>query len=94
MAGERETGVGLLPGAGRMGSVHAAAYRGVRMGFPEFPARPRLAVVADPVEERARDAERYGFERRTTDSAAVIAGEAVSLTTSNKVDTPLQHVAC
>jgi predicted dehydrogenase len=91
MAGERETGVGL-PGAGRMGSLHIAAYRGVRMGYPEFAARPRLAVVADPVAERAREAERYGLERWTTDSAEVIAEEAVSLTTPNNIDPPLQHV--
>lgn len=92
MTDEREIGIGLL-GAGWMGSVHAAAYRSVREHYPELGARPRLVLVADPVESRAREAaQRYGFERWTTDPADVIADpnvEAASLTTPNNMHVEL-----
>lgn len=87
-----DIGVGLI-GAGWMGSVHASAYKRVNEHYPELPVSPRLLIVADPVEARAREAaDRYGFERWTTDASDVIDHpevQAVSLATTNNMHVPL-----
>jgi len=87
-----ELGIGLI-GAGWMGSVHAASYKRVGEHYPDLPVRPRLLIVADPLEQRARGAaERFGFERWTTDSQEVIADpgiQAISLATTNDMHRPL-----
>jgi predicted dehydrogenase len=90
--GPREARLGLI-GAGWMGNLHAAAYRCVREHYPDLDGRPRLVMVADPVEERARSAaKRYGFEQWTTDPRELVDHpdvEAVSLTAPNHMHLPL-----
>jgi predicted dehydrogenase len=87
----REVGIGLI-GAGWMGSVHASAYTRVREHYPELPVRPRLVIVADTLEARARAAAtRFGFEAWTTNAVDVIEHpevDAVSIATTNDM-----HVA-
>jgi predicted dehydrogenase len=76
-----------------MGSLHSASYLRAKERYPDLALTPRLVVVADPVEERARAAaELFGFESWTTDAAEAIEHpdvEAASLTTPNDSHLPL-----
>lgn len=79
-------GIGVI-GLGWMGQVHTRGYRRLFDHYPDCPLVPRLVMVADPVEERARyGVERQGFERWTTDWREVIEHpevEAVSIAAPN-----------
>jgi predicted dehydrogenase len=93
-AGSQTTTIGIgLVGAGWMGSLHAAAYRRVTEHYPDLAVRPRLVIVADPIEERARAvAQRYGFEQWTTNVEDVIEHpdvQAVSITAPNNMHLPV-----
>lgn len=69
-----------------MGSVHSTSYRRVRVCYPECAGVARLVIAADEVEGRAREAERLGYERWTTDWREVVEDpevEAISITAPN-----------
>jgi predicted dehydrogenase len=72
-------GIGML-GYAFMGKAHANAYRTIPyMTWPP-PLVPRLVSVAGRSEEPVREAaERYGFERHTTDWREVVADDSVAL---------------
>lgn len=82
----KEIGIGMV-GLGWMGQVHTRAYRRLFDHYPECPLEPRLVVVADAVEDRAREsAERLGYESWTTDWREVVEHpevEAVSIAAPN-----------
>jgi predicted dehydrogenase len=66
MAVGRDIGVAVI-GTGFMGGIHARAHNFVRQAFPDNAGYPVLKVVADVVEEGAKDAAfRYSFPRWTT----------------------------
>jgi predicted dehydrogenase len=59
-------------GAGMVGRAHAHAFRGLRQFFQPAPADVELAVVADPEQALARDAQaRFGFQRTAASWQAV-----------------------
>lgn len=74
-------------GMGWMGRVHAQAYARVRHHYPDGPATPVLAAVADDVPGRAEElAVRFGAETATADWREVLADpgiDAVSVTVPN-----------
>lgn len=78
-------GVAVI-GFGWMGRAHTQAYDRVRHHYPDL-AAPRLVAVADPVPGRAAQAaDRFGFERATTDWRELLddpAVAAVSVTAPN-----------
>ncbi|WP_417280753.1 hypothetical protein [Celeribacter sp.] len=54
--------IGLI-GSGFMGQAHADAFRRTKMLYPDLPAKPRLYMLADAIQEMAeRAAARFGFE--------------------------------
>ena len=81
-----EIGIGLVS-LGWMGRVHTRGYNRLLDHYPECPLRPRLVMVADAVEERAREGvERLGYESYTTDWREVVEHpdvEAVSIAAPN-----------
>jgi predicted dehydrogenase len=101
----RQIGIGLI-GLGWMGEVHSRSYRLVPDRFSDCGVRPRLVICADEVESRARSsAERFGFERYTTDWQQVIADpdvHAVNITAPNNLHLPIavaaaragKHILC
>ncbi|MGE4549271.1 MAG: Gfo/Idh/MocA family protein [Intestinibacillus sp.] len=96
--------IGLI-GAGFMGRTHATAYRNVPFVFGDD-AVPELAVISDVNEDAAKAmAQRYGFERWTTDWHEVCADPTIDLidiTTPNALHCPIaieaakhgKHVYC
>jgi predicted dehydrogenase len=79
-AGElREIGVGML-GYAFMGKAHSNAFRKIAyMTWPP-PLVPRLVAIAGRNEEAVRDAaDRYGYERSTTDWHDLISDPAIGL---------------
>lgn len=57
-----------LIGAGFMARSHTIAYDALSTLFPELGAKPQLEILADAVEDTARDAaERLGYARWTAD---------------------------
>jgi predicted dehydrogenase len=76
-------------GSGWMGEVHSRAYARLRHHYPDIPLTPQLAVVSDVDGARcAAAAEKYGFERATTEWRDVLADpdiDAVSVTTPNSL---------
>lgn len=96
--------VGLI-GAGFMGRTHSAAYRSVNNIFGDDVV-PELVVVADVFEENAKAlAEKYGYQRWTSDWHEVIAAadvDMVDITTPNASHCPIaieaarhgKHVYC
>lgn len=96
--------IGLI-GAGFMGRTHATAYRNVPCVFGDE-VLPELVVVSDVNEEAARAlAQKYGFQRWTTDWHEVVADpavEMVDITTPNALHCPIaveaaghgKHVYC
>jgi predicted dehydrogenase len=83
---KREIGVGTIS-LGWMGRVHTRGYNRLLDHYPDCALEPRLVMVADVVEERARDGvERLGYENFTTDWREVVEHpeiEAVSITAPN-----------
>jgi predicted dehydrogenase len=75
----REIGVGML-GYAFMGKAHSNAFRKLPyMAWPP-PLRPRLVAIAGRNEQAvAEAAERYGYERWTTDWRDVVADDAIGL---------------
>ena len=74
-----EIGIGVV-GFGWMGQAHSRAYRDIPVYFPETGIRPRLAAVADNVQERldlARD--NFGFATGTLDWRELIARDDVDV---------------
>lgn len=64
--------VGLI-GAGFMGKAHSLAYAGMPIFFWPAPAIPVRKMIADLTEESAKEAaERFGFEKYTSDWKKVI----------------------
>ena len=83
----REIGVGII-GMGMMGRAHALAYRRVREHFyEESGLKPRLVIVADEDESRARSsADQLDSADFTTEWADVVEDprvEVLSITTPN-----------
>lgn len=82
----RDLGVAVV-GCGWMGAMHSAAYRRVAEHFPQLAVRPRLVVASDTVPDQATSlAERFGFERSSTDWRRAIEDPdvaAVSIATPN-----------
>lgn len=75
----RSIGIGII-GMGWMGEAHSRSYRAIGDRFHGSGIEPRLLICADPLEQRARDAQaRFGFERYTTDWRDVIADPAVEV---------------
>jgi hypothetical protein len=75
----REIGVGML-GYAFMGKAHSNAFRKIAyMTWPP-PLVPRLVAIAGRNEEAVRDAaDRYGYERSTTDWHDLISDPAIGL---------------
>ena len=74
-----DIGIGLL-GAGFIGQMHALAFRnaGVAARLPRL--RPSLKLVCDRTGAQAQDiADRYGFEKSTTDWHDIVADPAIAL---------------
>jgi predicted dehydrogenase len=74
-----EIGVGML-GYAFMGKAHSNAFKKIHyMTWPP-PRRPRLVSIAGRNEEAVRNAaERYGYERWTTDWHDLVADDAIGL---------------
>ncbi|MBA4491721.1 Gfo/Idh/MocA family protein [Paracoccus sp. S1E-3] len=87
-------GVALI-GTGFMGKCHAMAWRNVATVFGG--AHPRLEVLCDMPETRARDfASQFGFARASADWQAAISDPAVdvvSITTPNGLHRPMAEAA-
>lgn len=65
-------GIGVI-GMGWMGQTHSRSYTLIKDRFYDAGITPRLVICADSVEARARQAaERFGFERFTTDWRDVV----------------------
>ena len=83
---KKEIGIGMI-GLGWMGQVHSRAYRRLFDHYPGCALKPRLVMVADAVEDRAREsAELLGYEGWTTDWREVVEHpevEAVSIAAPN-----------
>src|SRR5262245_16156139 len=74
-----EIGVGML-GYACMGKAHSSAFLGVRHVAWRPPLLPRLVAVAGRDEAAvAEAADRYGYERWTTDWRDVVADPAIGL---------------
>jgi predicted dehydrogenase len=74
-----EIGVGML-GYAFMGKAHSLAFQNVRGAAWPPPLQPRLVTIAGRNEEAVADAaDRYGYERWTTDWRDVVADPAVGL---------------
>ena len=91
---EHSVGVALI-GTGFMGKCHAMAWRNVATVFGM--AHPRLELLCDTPEDRARDhAARFGFARASADWQAAVADPAVdvvSITTPNSLHRPMAEAA-
>jgi len=75
----RSIGIGII-GMGWMGEAHSRSYLAIKDRFHGSGIEPRLVVCADPVEQRARDAQtRFGFQRYTTDWHDIIVDPAVEV---------------
>jgi len=71
--------VGLI-GAGFMGKAHSLAYAALPMFFWPPPAMPRLAMLAEADDARAKEgAQRFGFEGWTADWKEVVENPDVDL---------------
>ena len=92
----KEIGVGII-GLGWMGQVHSRAYRRLFDHYPGCALKPRLVMVADAVEDRAREsAELLGYEGWTTDWREVVGHpevEAVSIAAPNYLHKPVAVAA-
>lgn len=96
--------IGLI-GAGFMGRTHATAYQSIHFAFGDEVV-PELVAVADVNADNARAlAEKYGFQRWTTDWKDVVADPEIALvdiTTPNASHCPIaveaakhgKHVYC
>lgn len=96
--------IGLI-GAGFMGRTHAAAYKAVTTIFGDDVV-PELVAVADVFEENAKAvAEKFGFQRWTTDWESIAKDpdiDMVDITTPNSSHCPIavaaakagKHVYC
>jgi predicted dehydrogenase len=75
----RTVNVGVI-GAGFMGKAHSLAYAAMPMFFWPAPAIPRRLTIAELDDAAAREAaQRYGYERWTSDWRAVIEDPEVEL---------------
>ena len=87
-------GVALI-GTGFMGKCHAMAWRNVATVFGG--AHPRLEILCDTPEDRARDfAAQFGFARASADWQAAVrdpAVDVVSITTPNGLHRPMAEAA-
>ena len=87
-------GVALI-GTGVLGKCHAMAWRNVATVFGG--AHPRLEILCDTPEDRARDfAAQFGFARASADWQAAIrdpAVDVVSITTPNGLHRPMAEAA-
>lgn len=92
----RTIGIGII-GMGWMGDVHSRSYNTLPDRFHESGIVPRLILCADPVESRARTAQRrFGFERYTTDWQEIIADpdvEVVNVTAPNGMHLEINRAA-
>jgi predicted dehydrogenase len=79
-------GIGVI-GMGWMGQTHSRSYTLIKDRFYDAGITPRLVICADTVESRARQAaERFGFERFTTDWHDVVTDpevQAINVTGPN-----------
>ena len=74
-----DIGLGIL-GAGFIGQMHALAFRNAGVAARPLRLRPRLKLVCDRTGAQAHDiADRYGFERSTTDWHDIVADPAIAL---------------
>lgn len=74
-----ELNVALI-GAGIMGRSHSMAFRNVNVVYEDVQVRPNLAILCDETEDLARAAaERYGFERWSTDWRSAISDPSIDL---------------
>lgn len=77
----RTIGVGII-GMGWMGMVHSRVYRQISDRFWKSGIRPRLVACADDVEVRSREAaDRFGFERYTTDWMQIVSDPEIEVVT-------------
>src|SRR5213080_219278 len=77
--GVREIGVGML-GYAFMGKAHSNAFRKIAYVTWPPPLKPKLELIAGRNEDAVREAaERYGYERWTTDWHDLIDDPAVGL---------------
>ncbi len=71
--------VGLV-GAGFMGKAHSMAYACMPMFFWPAPAKLNRAIVAELTEESAKDAaERFGYQKYTTDWRTIIEDPSIDI---------------
>lgn len=74
-----EIGIGIL-GAGFIGQMHALAFRNAGVSARSPRLVPRLRLLCDRTEAQAHDiADRYGFERATTQWTDLIADPNITL---------------
>ncbi len=92
----RELRIGLI-GSGFMGQAHADAYRRAALLFPQLPARPVVAMLADRDEATAKAAaERLGCPRWTGDWRDLVADpeiDVVDITSPNSLHHPMALAA-
>jgi len=89
-------GIGVI-GMGWMGQTHSRSYTLIKDRFFDAGIEPRLVICADNVASRAEQAaERFGFERATTDWREVIAHpdvQAVNVTGPNGMHLEVNRAA-
>ena len=89
-------GIGVI-GMGWMGQTHSRSYTLIKDRFFDAGIEPRLVICADNVAWRAEQtAERFGFERATTDWREVIAHpdvQAVNVTGPNGMHLEVNRAA-
>lgn len=75
----KKINIGVI-GAGWIGGIHSECYKGVEPTFNLKPGTINLYTIADIDEELAKDAaNRYGYEKFTTDWKEVFEDEKVDL---------------